>query len=188
MLDYHPVQDNYPTMLAALLYVVWGLSLGLFVASLWKILIKLVRRERDKVKRLILAAVISPVVCVLSFYYHPGAASARHAARAATCRMNLVCIEEAKQAWAEERGASQSGKVAGGWEALEKYFKENRFTRTQWVDLRPRCPSGGSYNIGCIGEDPSCSIGDNKDVNYSWDDHTLAARRGESKKPIWRPD
>jgi hypothetical protein len=66
------------------------------------------------------------------------------------CINNLRCIDEAKQEWASEmhRGTNDTPTVAD----LTPYLRD---LKGQF----PRCPSGGNYTIGKVGEPVTCSLG-----------------------------
>ncbi len=68
-------------------------------------------------------------------------------AHRAICVYNLKIIENAKQAWVLEH-RNQSG-IAVSPEDLSVLFKTNKI---------PKCPDGGTYTIGRVGENPTCSI------------------------------
>jgi len=62
----------------------------------------------------------------------------------------------AKHQWAEERGAKRNDTPS--WNDLRDYL----------TPVRMKCPNGGIYTIGAIGELPTCSIA--KDSLY-WREH-----------------
>src|SRR2546423_1589515 len=65
------------------------------------------------------------------------------------CMNNLRQFDGAKQQWALETGHTNGIPVS--LEELAPYVTKNAF----------RCPAGGSYTCGPIGEDPVCSFGTN---------------------------
>src|SRR5437868_2946657 len=75
----------------------------------------------------------------------PGFRMDRHVARKNACINNLRQIEGAKMQWALENHARPGDSVAVT--NLESYIKYG------W----PACPSSGTYTIGRIGENPTCS-------------------------------
>lgn len=79
-------------------------------------------------------------------------AMAQNNARATTgnsaCVNNLRLLDVAKQRWAAEKN-KPAGTVAK-WEDLQPYLGRGRATM--------RCPDGGDYTIGPVGEPPTCSI------------------------------
>jgi hypothetical protein len=69
------------------------------------------------------------------------------------CVNNLRQIEAAKQKWAVENGKTNGSVVTEN--EIIPYLQG--WTRTNF----PECPSGGTYTIGKIGENPTCSLGTN---------------------------
>ena len=63
------------------------------------------------------------------------------------CMNNLRQIDGAKQQWCLETGHTNGATVTRG--DIATYVTEHAF----------RCPSGGTYSLGAIGEDPTCSLG-----------------------------
>jgi hypothetical protein len=66
------------------------------------------------------------------------------------CINNLRLIDGAKQTWALEMG--KQGTDTPAWADIQPYL--NRGTNA----AMPKCPSGGTYTIGTVGERPKCSI------------------------------
>src|SRR5579862_408260 len=66
------------------------------------------------------------------------------------CINNLRMIDGAKQTWALETGKQATDTPT--WADIQPYF--NRGTNA----AMPKCPSGGTYTIGAVGEKPKCSI------------------------------
>ena len=69
------------------------------------------------------------------------------AAHRSTCIANLRLIYAAKQAWALEKGKTDTDIPTE--QDLLPYLKGGVF---------PVCPSGGAYTIGAVGQLPTCSI------------------------------
>jgi hypothetical protein len=67
------------------------------------------------------------------------------------CINNLRQIAAAKQEWALENGKTNGSVVMEN--EITPYLKG--WSRTNF----PECPSGGTYTIGKIGENPTCSLG-----------------------------
>ena len=63
------------------------------------------------------------------------------------CYMNLRYIDGVKQAWADEHHKATSDSPT--WGDLRVYFAHEQL---------PRCPHGGTYTIGRVGELPTCSV------------------------------
>jgi hypothetical protein len=81
------------------------------------------------------------------------ASGAKPAADAAedTCIYNLRRIDSAKQQWALVLGRQAEDSPA--WADLKPYR-----ARDKNGEFPPKCPSGGSYTIGKVGEKPKCNI------------------------------
>jgi hypothetical protein len=63
-----------------------------------------------------------------------------------TCKLRLRMIAEAKQNWASNNQKTANDTPTG--DDLRPYLRGNI----------PKCPDGGVYTIGTVGELPSCSI------------------------------
>ena len=63
------------------------------------------------------------------------------------CINNLRRIEAAKDQWALEHDAKTNAVVT-----------MNQLTNYLGLAAIPKCPSGGTYKIGKVGETPTCSI------------------------------
>ena len=71
------------------------------------------------------------------------------------CLNNLRQIDALKEEWALETNQTNGTPVDAA--QLEQYFRTNGSGMREF----PRCPSGGTYTIGNLGQDPVCSIGTN---------------------------
>jgi hypothetical protein len=85
------------------------------------------------------------LMCLVPAAAKPEAAPS---ASAAPCIANLMQLDSAKEQWSmdnkKRRGASVSMKELVG---ADKYLRKE-----------PRCPAGGKYTLGKIGEQPRCSL------------------------------
>jgi inosose dehydratase len=75
-----------------------------------------------------------------------GTKKADPASAAKKCIQNLISIDNAKERWALENLKLGGDPVIEA--EVNKYIKGGK----------PKCPSGGTYTYGKIGEDPRCSI------------------------------
>jgi hypothetical protein len=91
------------------------------------------------------SAVVPALVAAVAL---PNFAKARETAQRNTCINNLRMIQGAKQQWALERNKTSSD--VPGWDDIRPYMGAGKTTL--------RCPKGGEYNLGAVGEMPSCSI------------------------------
>jgi hypothetical protein len=78
----------------------------------------------------------------------PRFVAARQNTNHVRCYGNLSALEEAKQEWAQQHHAARGTAVRSN-EILRAARSEN---------ARLRCPSGGKYSVGAIGEPARCSI------------------------------
>jgi len=77
----------------------------------------------------------------------PNFIKARETSRAKACQSNLRQIDAGKEQWAMDNKAADGDAVTMG-DLVPDYIKKT-----------PECPSGGTYTVGNVGEDPTCSIG-----------------------------
>jgi hypothetical protein len=76
------------------------------------------------------------------------------------CINNLRQIDAAKNEWALEHNAKSNGVVT--IKDIRPYIERERNNPFIKLDAKgnlPKCPSGGVYTIGKIGEPPACSLG-----------------------------
>ena len=97
------------------------------------------------------SALLAPVAVVgmLSAIAIPNFVKARATAQQNACINNLRQIDAAKNQWALEKG-KKNGDVCTA-DDLKPYI------RLVNGEL-PKCPQGGTYTIGAVGESPTCSI------------------------------
>jgi hypothetical protein len=67
------------------------------------------------------------------------------------CAANLEHIDTAKKSWARKQGSSATDAPTA--DDLDPFFRRGM----------PKCPSGGTYTIGPVGEMPQCSIAAHND-------------------------
>jgi len=78
------------------------------------------------------------------------------------CINNLRQIDSAKNQWALEHNAKSNDIVTIN--DIRPYIERERNNAFIKLDAKgnlPKCPSGGIYTIGKIGEPPTCSLGTN---------------------------
>jgi hypothetical protein len=78
------------------------------------------------------------------------------------CINNLREIEGAKHEWTLEHNAKSNDLVTLDdiRPYLVPYGQPNGYIKLDAKGNLPKCPSGGVYTIGKVGESPTCSIGD----------------------------
>lgn len=101
------------------------------------------------------------VICLLAFVIIPGGVKEPWTSPANACINDLREIEAAKKEWALEHNAKTNDAVALGdiKPYLVPYGEPNGFIKFDANGNLPKCPSGGIFTIGKIGEPPTCSLG-----------------------------
>jgi hypothetical protein len=102
-------------------------------------------------KRLILAIPIALVFLLLAAIAIPSAIPARPAAQRNACIFNLAMIRDAKIQW-----AGANNKPSGAIPTEDDLWGTNGNTGILRLPLI--CPRGGTYTIGAMGQNPSCSF------------------------------
>lgn len=93
----------------------------------------------------VLVGFLAYILLAPSHYHDTGTLSAT-----ITCINNLRDINAAKNEWALENGKTNGVVVVA-----------NQLTNYLHHGIMPKCPSGGVYTIGKVGELPTCSLGTN---------------------------
>jgi competence protein ComGC len=78
------------------------------------------------------------------------------------CINNLREIDASKNQWALEHNAKSNDVVTIN--DIKPYIESERNNAFIKLDAKgnlPKCPSGGTYTIGKVGEPPTCSLGTN---------------------------
>ena len=104
-------------------------------------------KKKSSSKKTIIKVVICLLIGLGLAVGIPKFIQARQAALRAACMNHLIQIDGAKQEWKLEHKKTDADVPT--WEDLKPYITRN-------IELK--CPAGGSYTIGKIGEPPSCSI------------------------------
>lgn len=130
----------------------------------------LITRRNLPMKKINILAV--PIVCLLIGFVIviviPNFVRATYETAANGCINNLRVIKGAKEEWALENGKT-NGIVTEN--DIKPYLRNGSL---------PKCPAGGTYIIGQVGEGPKCSIG-----TSAWpNSHVLP----EDDKENWRTD
>jgi hypothetical protein len=112
--------------------------------------------------------VIVAVACILAFViFHSGVRDPWTSPTNA-CINNLREIDAAKNRWALEHNAKTNDIVTLDdiRPYLVRYGDPNGFIKLDDRGNLPKCPAGGTYTIGKIGEPPTCSIGNTVTPNH----------------------
>ena len=88
------------------------------------------------------------VVGLLAAIAIPNFVKARTMAQTQACRSNLRQIQIAKQSW-----AADNKKKAADLPTETELFGANHYMQAE-----PQCPSGGTYSLNSVGEEPTCSF------------------------------
>jgi hypothetical protein len=101
------------------------------------------------------------VICILVFIFFTDGAGEHRTGPANACINNLREIDAAKEKWMLEHNAKTNDVVTLG--DIKPYFvpygEPNGFIKLDAKGNLPKCPAGGIYTIGKIGESPGCSLG-----------------------------
>jgi prepilin-type N-terminal cleavage/methylation domain-containing protein len=112
-----------------------------------------IRNNKKKGFTLVEIMIVVLIIGILLAIAVPNFVRARERSRAKTCMGNLKQVDSAKEQYAmEERldsGATVDGAALWG----------DGSTAGPYIKKPPVCPSGGTYTVGDVGEDPTCSIG-----------------------------
>lgn len=105
------------------------------------------RKAFTLVEIMIVVAIIGILIAIAV----PGFVQARTQSRARACQENLSKIDGAKEQWALENNKGTSDSPA--WTDLVQSDGSG------YMKSQPTCPGGGTYTIGSVSTDPSCSLG-----------------------------
>ena len=97
--------------------------------------------------------IVVGIIGLLAAIAIPSFLRARNSTRRNTCINNLRQIESAKHQWAQENKIV--GTDAPDSDDLKVYIKNNEY---------PVCPTGGTYEIGALDVNPTCSRSDDGHV------------------------
>ena len=101
--------------------------------------------KRNRGFTLVEIMIVVLIIGILAAIAVPNFVKARESARRATCIGNLTQINSAKEQWAMDN------KKANGDAVLSTNIAPT------YVKSFPVCPSGGTYTVGNVGTNPSCS-------------------------------
>jgi hypothetical protein len=104
---------------------------------------------------IIAVACVLAIIASFSFVKEPGTSPANE------CINNLREIDAAKDRWMSEHNAKTNDAVTPEdiKPYLVRYGDPNGFIKLDTEGNFPKCPAGGIYGIGKIGEPPTCSFG-----------------------------
>lgn len=105
------------------------------------------------------------IIAILLAIAIPNFLRARETSRGKSCQANLRQIVTAKEQWAMDTKAA-STETPTEAQLVTEYIKSSTDNEL------PDCPSDGTYTIGDMSTNPSCSIGTNG-TTEDYDDHVL---------------
>ncbi len=105
--------------------------------------------------------IVVAVIGILALIAIPNFVREPRTSPANACINNLREIGRAKEQWAIEHNAKTNDVVTLNdiKPFLVPYGEPNGFIKLDAKGNLPKCPAGGIYSIGKIGESPTCSLG-----------------------------
>jgi general secretion pathway protein G len=94
--------------------------------------------------------IVVAIIGLLAAMAIPNLITSRKKAARQACIMNLKAIDGAKANWALDykKGDADAPSAA------------DLFGRDKYIENAPQCPAGGTYQIGPVGDKPTCSVPD----------------------------
>ena len=108
-----------------------------------------------KRKQNLLAIVCLALAIITSLVALPNFVKARVASSSNACVNNLRLIAAAKDQWAIEHDKTTNDTPT--WDDLRPYFGQR-------TNQSLKCPEGGIYTLGKVGQTPTCSLGGNHSI------------------------
>jgi len=94
--------------------------------------------------------IVVAIIGLLAAVAIPNLVKARKSAARQACINNLKAIEGAKTTWALDMKKSDSDVPTDA----------DIFGTGKYIDPKPQCPGGGTYDLRSVGERPTCSVPD----------------------------
>jgi len=104
-------------------------------------------KNKKKGFTLVEIMIVVLIIGILLAIAVPNFVKARERSRTKTCVGNLKQMDSAKEQWAMENKKAE-GDACADTDIAPDYIK-----------AMPECPSGGTYDVGNIGDNPTCSLG-----------------------------
>lgn len=110
-------------------------------------MLNLIRKARaERGFTLVEIMIVVLIIGILLAIAVPNFVRARESSRTKACVANLKQIDAAKEQWAMDNNKS-NGDACAMTDLVPTYIKST-----------PSCPSGGTYTVGNVGTNPTCSI------------------------------
>ncbi len=109
---------------------------------------RLINRKR-KGFTLVEIMIVVLIIGILLAIAVPNFIRARETSRTKSCVANLRQIDSAKEQWAMDTRAANGAAVT---------MADLTGGASPYIKSTPDCPSGGTYTVGNVGTNPTCSI------------------------------
>lgn len=103
------------------------------------------KHSRNRGFTLVEIMIVVLIIGILMAIAVPNFINARESSRRSSCVANLKQLDSGKEQWAMDSRAAAGASVA-----------MTDLTPT-YIKSEPACPSGGTYTVGNIGANPTCS-------------------------------
>jgi prepilin-type N-terminal cleavage/methylation domain-containing protein len=94
--------------------------------------------------------IVVAIIGLLAAVAIPNLVKARKSAQKQACIGNLKSLEGAKTTWALDNRKGDSDVPSDA----------DLFGNDKTIKKKPECPAGGTYNLGAISENPTCTVPD----------------------------
>ncbi|HOE96384.1 MAG TPA: prepilin-type N-terminal cleavage/methylation domain-containing protein [Candidatus Sumerlaeota bacterium] len=109
-------------------------------------------RKTSKGFTLVEIMIVVAIIGILIAIAVPGFVRARTQSRNRACQENLTKIDGAK-----EQHALENDLAPGAAVAMSDLVTGD--PTTSYLKVEPECPESGTYTVGAVGTDPTCSVG-----------------------------
>jgi prepilin-type N-terminal cleavage/methylation domain-containing protein len=92
--------------------------------------------------------IVVAIIGLLAAVAIPNLTKATRTARRQACIQNLKTIDGAKKQWALENRKGDADTPSDA----------DMFGADRYIEKRPECPAGGTYNLGTVADKPTCSV------------------------------